>query len=457
MIRLTLWLTIIAGLAGLAAVLANIQGEARLIIAGYQLAAPIAVLLAGAVITIIGLGAMILLVQFIIRLPARIAAARRAKRQEQGEQAMARALMALARGDGGAARLATNQARQKLPHKALPRLMAAQAAILQGATDEAEREYQHMVQADGTTQQKVLGLEGLFYSARRRGDDVAAGTYAAQVLQLAPNSLWALDGLTALAVKHGDWKAAELWLGRWSRAGVKRDVVRARRAIVFLAQALALVDEDTKPARGRALRLAEKAVAQKSALVPAIALAARLNAANGNLAKARRLLAQAWSREPHPDLAQAWLDCYADQPSTKRMRAVSSLTGKNRDHEESHILRARVALAGQRWSLAQTLLEKLRLRYDETADVPRRLCLLSAQAEAGAGDRAAAQLWHDRAPRAPLEAGWIAAGLRLENWQAICPVTGNLGTVSWGQPLNAPPPLVIAGSSLPPVQALEEK
>jgi uncharacterized membrane-anchored protein len=85
-----------------------------------------------------------------------------------------------------------------------------------------------------------------------------------------------------------------------------------------------------------------------------------------NLPKARRILAQAWSRQPHAELAQAWLDCYADQPSSKRMRAVSSLTGKNSAHEESHILRARVALAGQRWSLAQTLLEKLREPYEET-------------------------------------------------------------------------------------------
>ena len=101
--------------------------------------------------------------------------------------------------------------------------------------DEAEREYQHMMSDKATPEQRALGLEGLYYSARRRGDDVAAGAHAAQVLQLAPNSLWALDGLTALAVKHGDWPAVENWMRRWARAGVKRDVVRARRAIVYMA------------------------------------------------------------------------------------------------------------------------------------------------------------------------------------------------------------------------------
>jgi len=71
------------------------------------------------------------------------------------------------------------------------------------------------------------------------------------------------------------------------------------------------------------------------------------------------------------------------------------------------------------------------------------MCLLLAQAEAGAGDKAAAQLWQDRASRAPLEAGWMAAGLRLENWQAICPVTGDLGTVTWGHALSTSPALAV--------------
>jgi hypothetical protein len=45
------------------------------------------------------------------------------------------------------------------------------------------------------------------------------------------------------------------------------------------------------------------------------------------------------------------------------------------------------------------------------SQVPRRLCLLLAQAEAGAGDKAAAQLAGMTAHRrAPLEAGWMAAG-----------------------------------------------
>ncbi len=432
MMRITLGLFLLLGVASLAAWVANIQGEVQIILAGYQLVAPVAVLIGvGILLALAGLVLMLGL-RFLWRLPGRTRARLQRQRLEQGELAMAEALMALARGDAHAAGQATSVARQKLPHKALPRLLAAQASILQGTPEAAEREYQKMLDADTTPQQKALGLEGLFYGARRRGDDAAAAAYATQVLQLAPHSAWALDGLMAMAVQAEDWPSAENWLRRWARTGQKRGRVRHRRSVVYMAQAQAEIAQDTKQGRSRALQLADKASAEQSDFVPALALRARLHAADGNLSKARRVLRQAWARQPHVELAEAWLACYGEQPASTKLRAVSSLTGKNPQHEESYILRARVALDGQRGSLAQTLLQKLIAAYASPSQVPRRLCQLMAEAEASIGDMAAAQSWQDRASRAPLEAGWVAAGLRLQAWQAVCPVTGNLGTVVWG-------------------------
>jgi HemY protein len=432
MIRLTLGLFLLLCVASLAAWVANIQGEVQIVLAGYQLVAPAAgligvVILASLAALLLGSG-----LRFMWTLPARMRAKLQRQRAAQGELAMAEALMALARGDAQAASQATALARQKLPQKALPRLLAAQASILQGAPEAAAREYQKMIDADGSPQQKILGLEGLFYGARRRGDETAAAAYAAQVLQLAPHAAWALDGLMAMAVRAQDWASAEDWLRRWARSGQKRELVRHRRSVVYMAQAQAELALDTQQGRDRALQLANKAHAQQSEFLPAIGLRARLHAANGNASKARRVLRQAWARYPHVELAEAWLECYSEQPASTKLRAVSSLTGKNPKHEESYILRARVALSAQRWSLAQTLLQKLIAAYNAPSQVPRRLCQLMAEAEAGAGDMAAAQSWQDRVSRAPLEAGWVAAGLRLQAWQAVCPVTGNLGTVFWG-------------------------
>lgn len=439
MIRMTFGLFILAALAIITSWVANLPGSAQVVLGGYQLDAPVAVLIGLVLMLVAILVGLLWLGHFLFGIPTRLKARKKKKNQAQGELAMATALMALARGDAGAASAATRVARQKLPQNALPRLMAAQSALLEGQIETAQNAFQDMLSLDASGQQKALGLEGLFYIARRHGDDGQAAHYATQVLALTPKCVWALDGLMALAVKANDWAAAELWLRRWGRSGVGRAALKQRRAVVLMAEAQYWLSEDTKESRARALQLAEKAVAQKTDLVAAKALTARLLAEKGSLVKARRVLRQAWAVQPHPELAQAWLDCYAEQPATQRVRAVSSLTGKNPDHEESFILRARVALAAQRWTLAQTLLQTQLDKVASKADVPRRICLLMAEAETGLGDKAAAQSWHDRARRAPLEAGWMAAGLRLDNWQAVCPVSGNLGTLIWGRPERQPP------------------
>ncbi|MDA8725843.1 hypothetical protein N9N22_04185 [Alphaproteobacteria bacterium] len=64
----------------------------------------------------------------------------------------------------------------------------------------------------------------------------------------------------------------------------------------------------------------------------------------------------------------------------------------------------------------------------------RRLFLLMAEIELGLEHETQAQLWREKARRAPAEDGWRGGGLRLDEWQPICPVTGRLGGVSWGRP-----------------------
>jgi len=176
-----------------------------------------------------------------------------------------------------------------------------------------------------------------------------------------------------------------------------------------------------------------------------------LQARGGNLKKARATLRQAWMREPHPEISEAWLACYADQPLATRQRAAVSFLGKHKAHIEAHILRARIALEGERWRQAKTWLEPHATQAGETA-MGRRLCLLMAEAEAGLDDAKQAQHWRECARRAPAEAGWMSAGLRLDSWQAICPVTGKLDGVIWASPAEAallPATLATPGTRAP--------
>ena len=430
MMRFLLAATILAALASTAALLANLQGDVAIEMAGYTIETKLSGL-AGAVAALVLVTlAAFWLGHFIWHMPSRLRVLRAAQRREDGEAALADALMALARGDAGMADQATKTARQKLPDRALPMLMSAQAALLQGESHRAEENYRTMLGVASTAAQKLLGLQGLYYMAQARGDMEAAGTHALRVLEIEPKTVWALDGLMALAVRIGDWDAAAIWLRRWSRAGVRRATVKRRRAILSLAEAQSLIAEQTESGRLAALQKAEHAVRLDSGLVAATALAARLQAGQGDLKKARRQLRQAWARAPHRVLADAWLECSADQPAAGLMRAAAHFIGKQKDHYESHMLRARLALKTQRWAFAQTLLKPL----SQAEDATRPVFEMMAEAAKGDGDEAAAQQWYAKARKAPPEAGWMASGLRLVDWQAVCPVTGRLDAVHWQAP-----------------------
>jgi HemY protein len=445
MMRIFFGLFVLLGLAICAALIANLPGEVRFSVSGYVVETRTAVLAGAGFAVFLAAMGLVGLGQFLWHLPANLRAERRENQRRDGEAALAKALMALARGDAASARGATRLARQKLPHQALPRLMAAQAALLDGRQADAEADYRAMLRRETSLEQKTLGLEGLYYMARGTavGDMETAGTYALQVLELAPRTLWALDGLTAMAVQIGDWSAAQDWLRQWSKAlkgNAKRAEVRRRRAVLSMAEAQSLLVTDDPADQLAAQKKAEQAVKQEPAFFAASALAARLQARGGNLKKARGTLRQAWTRAPHSEIAEAWLDCYADQPLATRQRAATSFIGKHKAHEEAHILRARIALEGERWLLAKTLLAPhANLKEDNLAKdkATRRLCLLMAQAEEGLGELQNAQLWRERARRAPSEAGWMSAGLRLDSWQALCPVTGKLDGVSWQSPMEA--------------------
>lgn len=430
MMRVLVAAVTLALLASLAALLANLKGEVAIQLAGYTLETGLAGL-SGAVAALVMLVlALVWLGHFIWHIPHKMAAVRQAQKRAEGEAAMADALMALARGDAAAAETATALARQKLPQQALPMLMSAQAALLDGKPDMAEENYRTMLGPKANEAQLILGLEGLYYLAQARGDHDAAGAHALRVLETHPKTLWALDGLMALAVRIGDFDAAEDWLRRWSRAGVRRVAVKRRRAVLLLAQAQSLMAADDPAEQAVALQKAEQAARLDNSLVTAIALTARLQAAHGHLAKARRLLRQAWARAPHRDLADAWLACSHDQPAASLMRAAAHLWGKQKDHEESLILRARIALHTQRFVFARTLLQPLA----ESDNASRQIFALLAEAAAGEGDEAAQHKYQAAARNAPPEAGWMAAGLRLNAWQAVCPVTGKLDAVRWRHP-----------------------
>ena len=437
MMKFLLTLAFVLLLTSLVALVANLPGTVSIALPGHMVDMQLTVLL-GAVLALVLVALLTLAAgHWLWHVPTQLRRARRDRNRKEGETALAGGLMALARGDAQAADEATRLARKKMPHQALPLLMAAQAALLDGRRDDAAANYHAMLGGAALTadrrQQISLGLEGLYYLARAENDAEAAGTYALQVLEVDGKALWALDGLMTLAVQIGDWPAADKWLRRWGRAGKSRGEIKQRRAILALAEAQSLLAEDDPAAQLAAVKKAEQAALLDAKLLPATALAARLLTRGGHVRQARKILKQAWQKNPHAVLAEAWLDCHGDQPAVGRMRAVGRFIGKHKGHEEAAILRARIALAARRFRQAANLLAP----YIDGVAPSRRICLLMADIEDGLERDIEAHGWREKARRAPNEAGWTGGGMRLDDWQAICPVTGRLGGVAWDVPQNS--------------------
>ena len=255
-----LTLFLLAGLSVLAVTVAGLEGRLRVTLMGFDVATDLSVAVGVLLVAALGLVAAVLTAQFFWRLPARLHARRTMARQRMGTQALAEALMALARGDADAARAGVDLARRKLPHEPLPLLVAAQTDLLSGDAPAAEGKYRLMASDTENPALSKLGLEGLFYLARMQ-DPSEAEALAHRALAQDTKASWALEGLIALAVQSGDWDAAERWLRRWARSGAGRKKVNARRAVIHAAAAQALAVEDNVEARRQALKKAEQASA----------------------------------------------------------------------------------------------------------------------------------------------------------------------------------------------------
>jgi HemY protein len=280
---------------------------------------------------------------------------------------------------------------------------------------------------------EFLGLRGLLVQARRAGRDAEALALARRAFELRPKTPWVLQELFALEAQAEDFAAAQKVLDQAGKQGlVEQQELRRRRGVVHLAAAQAA---DARGESSRAIEEARKALDQVPGLTPAAALAARLHIAAGEIRKARKLLEQAWSVEPHRDLAAVYLTLDPKASESERLKALKRFAAGQEEHPEARIAVARAALAIGDREEARSRLEPM-LRDQADADV----CRLMAEIAERAGDTATAGKWLHRAAAAPGSAGWQcgSCGHLDDDWSLHCPTCGAFDTMAWHRPAVAP-------------------
>ncbi|UPJ49933.1 hypothetical protein IVB30_00380 [Bradyrhizobium sp. 200] len=428
MIRIILFLLLIAlGAAG-AAWIAEQTGDVVLSWGGYraQTTLPVFMLVLGIVIVAAMMAWAIL--RGLWRTPERMRRSRRERRQARGRHAITQGLLAIGHGDSSAARIHAEAARKHAAHDPLALLLHAQSAQLDGDREGAQRAFRAMAEREDT---RLLGLRGLFIEAQRADDPVAAVMVAEEALKLSPSSSWASHAVLGFCCAKGDWAGALKILDNNQSAGlIDKATYRRQRGVLLTARALELEKVDRDLARESVM----EAVKLAPTLVPAAVLASKFESEAHQVRRSMRLVETAWLAQPHPDLADAYAHVKLGDSARQRLVRVETLAAKAPGHIEGALAIARAAIDASEFTKAREALAPF------FAAPTQRVALLMAEIERTEhGDSGRARAWTLRAVRALHDPAWTADGYVSDRWRPVSPVTGRLDAFQWQTPVAALP------------------
>jgi HemY protein len=428
MIRIILFLLLIALAASGAAWVADQGGDVVLSWSGWRVETTLPVLaLAVGIIVVVALVLWTVL-RALWRTPGHIRRRRRERRQARGRHAITQGLLAIGHGDAAAARVHADAARRHAAQDPLALLLHAQSAQLDGDRAGAQRAFRAMAERADT---RLLGLRGLFVEAQRADDPVAAVMIAEEALKLAPSSTWASHAVLGYRCARSDWNGALSILDTNLSAGlIDKPTYRRQRGVLLTARALELETVDRDKSRDSVM----EAVKLAPTLVPAAVLASKFESEAHQVRRSMRIIEAAWLAQPHPDLADAYAHVKLGDSARQRLVRIETLAAKAPGHIESALALARAAIDATEFARAREALAPF------IAAPTQRVAMLMAEIERTEhGDSGRARAWTQRAVRALHDPVWTADGYVSASWRPVSPVTGRLDAFQWQTPLAALP------------------
>jgi HemY protein len=370
-------------------------------------------------------------------------------RERRGFDALSDGMVALASGDSRLATKRAQRAERLLSRPDLTLLLTAQAAELSGDRTRAFEAYKALLPNDRT---RPVGVQGLMRLKLDEGDTDTAMALAKKAFALTPDNERVLRTLFDLQSKKEDWSGARETLNATMHARLlPRDVGTRRDAVLSLADArAALAEGDT--ARGNEAALQANRLAPT--LVPAAALAARVQAAAGSKRKATRALTSVWAVTPQPDLAAAFAAIEPDERPEARRKRFATLIAANPGHPESRLLEAELALAAEDFPAARKALGDLA----DTQPTTRSLALMAAIERGQGAPDAVVRGWLAKALGASRGPQWICGncGHIHAAWEPVCEACGAFDSLDWKEPAH-PEDAGLADSALLPLIVGAEK
>ncbi|KWV45960.1 hypothetical protein AS156_23030, partial [Bradyrhizobium macuxiense] len=413
MIRIILFLLLIAVAAAGAAWVADQTGDVVLSWDGWRVVTTLPVLVLCIGIVVVAAIVAWAILRAIWKMPDGIRRARRERRRARGRHAITQGLLAIGHGDSSAARAHAEVAGRHAANDPLTLLLHAQSAQLDGDRAGAQRAFRAMAEREDT---RLLGLRGLFIEAQRADDPVSAVMIAEEALKVAPSSSWASHAVLGFCCAKGDWAGALSILDNNQSSGlIDKATYRRQRGVLLTARALEFETADRDLSRNSVM----EAVKLAPTLIPAAVLASKFEAEAHQVRRAMRLVETAWLAQPHPDLADAYAHVRLGDSARQRLVRVETLAARTPGHIEGALAIARAAIDASEFARARAALEPF------IAAPTQRVALLMAEIERTEhGDSGRARAWTLRAVRALHDPVWTADGYVSDRWRPVSPVTG---------------------------------
>ncbi len=351
------------------------------------------------------------------------------RKRDRGYKALSEGLIAAGAGDATMAKKLTKQSKNLLDDESEPllNLLEVQTAMIDGRDDDARASLQKMADKPDTA---ILGLRGLYLEAKRLGAGEAARQYAMKAADQAPHLSWASDAAIEYCAQDANWDDAIRRLEKQRTAGViSNDDAKRKKAILLAGRALTRSDGELPEISKDALA----ALSLAPNLVPAATIAAKALFRQGNLRKGSRVLEKLWKEQPHPQIADAYVNARVGDTAGDRLKRAQKLESLKGNQVESLFIVAKMALETRNFDLARQKLEAAaRLEPRESMYL-----LLADIEEAETGDQGRVRHWLSCAVKAPRDPQWTADGYVSDKWAPFSPVTGKLDSFEWKVPLTA--------------------
>ncbi|SMF83785.1 HemY protein [Tistlia consotensis] len=408
---------------------------------GWQLSTSVGIAVL-ALVVLLGLGILLYRIwQAVMGAPGRLSQSAKLRREHRGYEAVTRSFAAVASGDAEEAERWARKAGELLGDQPLARMVMAEAAEAGEDRVRAARHYRALLEAPET---RLYALRGLTRLALEAGEQEAAQDFMRQAYDLKPDTPWVLDRLFQLSESSGDFAAAEKALKEARRRrAMTREEAKRKQAVLRQAKAQALAAEGKA---SEARRAASDALSDEPGLVPALALKARLERDAGDTRRAAATLEKGWARAPHPQLAALYRSLRADEDPLARVKRIEKLTAKHPGHPESEIALAEAYLEAKLFGEARRHLTAAKA-LGETPS--QRGCRLMAEIEEREhADRAAAAEWLRKAEGAEPDATWICrqCGTQADDWSAHCPNCQAFDSLEWRSPRRVARTLPVAAA-----------